>query len=270
MTRGALTTFSIANDLAKMQIVAAVAEADIGNVEVGQQTTFTVDAFPGRQFRGRVAQIRNSPVVVQNVVSYNTLIDVTNDDLKLRPGMTANISIVLARRDDTLRLANSALRARIPENLLPPPPAAPAISPEAGTPAALTPATREQAFAIMQEAGFTPGAGRPGPEVMAKAREIAASRGLAMPERGEGGSRGGASTSSGNTPTTRTVYRLVTAGETQRLEAVSVRLGISDGGFTEVISGLNENDQIVTSVLATSSGAASTTPANPFGGGRRF
>ncbi|HEX2100587.1 MAG TPA: efflux RND transporter periplasmic adaptor subunit, partial [Candidatus Synoicihabitans sp.] len=72
--------FIIANDLAKMQIVAAVSEADIGSVEVGQSATFTVDAFPSRQFRGRVSQIRNSPVVVQNVVSYNTLIDVTNDD----------------------------------------------------------------------------------------------------------------------------------------------------------------------------------------------
>src|SRR5690606_39105368 len=106
----------------------AVAEADIGSVEVGQLAMFTVDAYPGRQFRGRVSQIRNSPVVVQNVVSYNTLIDVSNDDLKLRPGMTANISIVLARRDDTLRIANSALRARIPENLLPPAPPPPAAS----------------------------------------------------------------------------------------------------------------------------------------------
>jgi HlyD family secretion protein len=260
--------FIIANDLSKMQIVAAVAEADIGNVEVGQSTTFTVDAFPHRQFRGRVAQIRNSPVVVQNVVSYNTLIDVSNEDQRLRPGMTANISIVLSRRDDVLRVANSALRARIPENLQPPAPASadPAAPPST---AALTPATREQSFAILQEAGFSPGSGRPSSEVLAKARDIATARGLSMPERGEGGGRGDASASSPGTPTVRTVYRLVGTAEAPRLEAVSVRLGISDGAFTEVLSGLSENDRVVTSVLTASSSTGSS-PANPFGGSRRF
>jgi HlyD family secretion protein len=260
--------FIIANDLSKMQIVAAVAEADIGNVEVGQSTTFTVDAFPNRQFRGRVAQIRNSPVVVQNVVSYNTLIDVSNEDQRLRPGMTANVSIVLSRRDDVLRVANSALRARIPENLQPPAPAStdPAAPPSTAT---LTPATREQSFAILQEAGFSPGSGRPSPEVLAKARDIATARGLSMPERGEGGGRGGASAASPGTPTVRTIYRLVGTAEAPRLEAVSVRLGISDGAFTEVLSGLSENDRVVTSVLTANSSTGSS-PANPFGGSRRF
>lgn len=262
------TLFVIANDLSKMQIVAAVAEADIGSVEVGQMAMFTVDAYPGRQFRGRVSQIRNSPVVVQNVVSYNTLIDVSNDDLKLRPGMTANISIVLARRDNTLRVANSALRARIPENLLPPPPADPAKADGAqhGPAKALTPATREQAFAILQEAGFTPGGGRPSPEVLAKAREIAAARGLELPQRGrrEGGSDGD------NTPVTRTLYRVIGTGPTAHLEAVNVRLGITDGAFTEVIDGLAEGDVIATG-LAVGGSARPSGSSNPFGGGfRRF
>ena len=260
------TLFVIANDLSKMQIVAAVAEADIGNVSTAQQATFTVDAFPNRQFRGRVSQIRNSPVVVQNVVSYNTLIDVNNDDLKLRPGMTANISIILARRDNTLRIANSALRARIPENLLPPPPATP--GPKIDTATALVPATREQMFAIMQEAGFTPGSGRPTPEIMEKAREIAKARGLALPER-EGRGGGGGSGSSG-APVTRTVYKLIGDGENARLEAVAVQLGISDGATTEVLSGLDENDRIVTGVILGGSTSSGPGPANPFGGGRRF
>ena len=120
------TLFMIANDLTKMQIIGAVAEADIGNVKVGQSVNFTVDAFPNQQFRGRVSLIRNAPQTQQNVVIYQTIIDVNNPDLKLRPGMTANVSIVVAERNDTLRIANSALRARIPDELLPkiaPPPA---------------------------------------------------------------------------------------------------------------------------------------------------
>jgi HlyD family secretion protein len=269
------TLFVIANDLSKMQIVAAVAEADIGNVEVGQAVTFQVDAFPERQFRGRVAQIRNSPVVVQNVVSYNTLIDVSNEELRLRPGMTATVSIILARRDDVLRIANSALRARIPENLLPPPPA-PAAEKAGGAPApaALATATREQMFAIMQEAGLTPGGGRPSPEVIAKAREIAASRGLAWPERGPGGEGrggGGSASAMSNQPVTRTLYRLVNGSETPRLEAVSVRLGVSDGSFTEVLDGITENDRVVTGVILTAGNPSPAPTANPFGaGGRRF
>src|SRR5690606_29509645 len=98
---------------------AAVAEADIGTVEEGQTVNFTVDAFPNRQFRGVVAQIRNSPVIASNVVTYSTIIDVRNDDLRLKPGMTANVSIVVARSDNAIRVPNAALRARIPEELLP-------------------------------------------------------------------------------------------------------------------------------------------------------
>ena len=104
------TLFMIANDLTKMQIIGAVAEADIGNVKVGQAVNFTVDAFPNQQFHGRVSLIRNAPQTQQNVVIYQTIIDVNNPDLKLRPGMTANVSIVIAERLNTLRLANSALR----------------------------------------------------------------------------------------------------------------------------------------------------------------
>jgi HlyD family secretion protein len=106
------TLFVIANDLTKMQINASVAEADIGGVEVGQGVDFTVDAFPSQRFHGRVVQVRNSPVTVQNVVTYDTIIEVANPELKLKPGMTANVSIVVAGREDVLTVPNAALRFR--------------------------------------------------------------------------------------------------------------------------------------------------------------
>jgi HlyD family secretion protein len=112
--------FTIANDLTKMQIDAAVAEADIGTVEVGQKVNFTVDAFPRRVFQGEVTQVRNAPTTVQNVVTYDTVIGVNNADLKLKPGMTANVSIVGAQRDNVLKLSNAALRFRPPEATPPP------------------------------------------------------------------------------------------------------------------------------------------------------
>ena len=107
--------FVIANDLTKMQIDANVSEADVGNVEVGQAVDFTVDAFPDRKFRGDVVQIRNAPITVQNVVTYDTVVAVNNRDLKLRSGMTANVSIIVAERDNSLKIPNTALRFRLPE-----------------------------------------------------------------------------------------------------------------------------------------------------------
>ena len=107
--------FPIANDLAKMQIDANVAEADVGGVEVDQNVDFTVDAFPMQTFHGKVVQVRNAPITVQNVVTYDTVIGVSNPDLKLKPGMTANVSIVVAHRDDVLKIPNAALRFRLPD-----------------------------------------------------------------------------------------------------------------------------------------------------------
>jgi HlyD family secretion protein len=104
--------FTIANDLSKMQIDANVAEADVGVVEVGQNVDFTVDAFPTRTFHGKVVQVRNAPITVQNVVTYDTVIGVNNADLKLKPGMTANVSIVIAHKDNVLQIKNAALRYR--------------------------------------------------------------------------------------------------------------------------------------------------------------
>src|SRR6476660_319524 len=104
--------FQIANDLTKMQIDSNVAEADVGAVAVDQNVDFTVDAFPARTFHGKVVQVRNAPITVQNVVTYDTVIGVNNSDLKLKPGMTANVSIVIAHKDDVLKISNAALRYR--------------------------------------------------------------------------------------------------------------------------------------------------------------
>jgi HlyD family secretion protein len=108
------TLFLVATDLTKMEVSASVSESDIGGVAVGQDVTFTVDAYPGVPFHGRVKQVRNAPVTVQNVVTYDVLVAVDNQDLRLKPGMTANVSIATASRDDAIRIPTAALRFRPP------------------------------------------------------------------------------------------------------------------------------------------------------------
>jgi HlyD family secretion protein len=104
------TLFVIAQDLTKMKMLAAIDEADIGQVKSDQKGQFTVDSFPDEQFKGTVSQVRLEPIVTQNVVTYNVQIDVDNADLKLRPGMTANVSILTDKRDDVLKVPSAALR----------------------------------------------------------------------------------------------------------------------------------------------------------------
>jgi HlyD family secretion protein len=106
------TLFSIAQDLTKMQIDTNVDEADIGNIKVGQDVEFTVDAYPDTTFKGKVWQIRNAPIIVQNVVTYDVVIQVDNPELKLKPGMTANVSIIVSISKDVLKIPNAALRFR--------------------------------------------------------------------------------------------------------------------------------------------------------------
>jgi len=107
--------FTIAQDLRQMQVEANIDEADIGQVEAGQQVEFTVDAHAGRTFRGRIEQVRQAPQVVQNVVTYTVIVTANNAQQLLLPGMTANVNVVLNRREDVLRVPNTALRFR-PEN----------------------------------------------------------------------------------------------------------------------------------------------------------
>jgi len=114
------TLFVIAEDLRKMQVDTSVAEADVGKLEAGMTAYFTVDAFPNERFEGKVRQIRNAATTVQNVVTYDAVIDVQNPELKLRPGMTANVTFVYADQRDALRTVNAALRFKpSPEMLTP-------------------------------------------------------------------------------------------------------------------------------------------------------
>ncbi|ABB33253.1 efflux transporter, RND family, MFP subunit [Geobacter metallireducens RCH3] len=106
------TLFTIAQDLTRMEIDTSVDEADISRVQVGQPVSFTVDSYPENRFTGTVRQVRNAPVVTQNVVTYVVVIDVDNKDMKLKPGMTANVSIETARKDNVLKLPSAALRFR--------------------------------------------------------------------------------------------------------------------------------------------------------------
>jgi len=275
--------FIIAADLTQMQINALISEADIGQILEGQRVNFTVDAFPNREFRGRIVQIRNSPTTSSNVVNYQTIIQVTNDDLRLKPGMTANVSVIVAERKDTLRLANSALRARVPAALLPPPQDTATARTLSTDTAANGGDPRAQMQQLMRDAGFTPGSGPPSPEVRARMQALAAERGITLPSGmggsgagGPGGFGSGSRRGSGpqspaaDTVTTRTVYKLLGSAQKPEVLPVTVKLGITDGIITEVIEGLEVGDNLITSALITSGKAAkaSSSPtssaSNPF------
>ncbi len=310
------TLFTIANDLAKMRITAAVAEADIGSVEPAQDVSFTVDAFPDRTFNGKVSQVRNAPKNTQNVVTYETIIEVDNRDLQLRPGMTANVSIVIARRDSVLRIPNAALRVRMPDSVALKQTGAPAGAATDAQPRQVAAASGQTGGAEARREhptgggagegrreraqGKGGGGGRRGggfsgnanltDEQRAGMREIIQSSGMdfrsAMSNPGErarlsallvaaglpaletpGGARG-----PGAAATTRTVYRMAGGDQAATPEALSVSIGISDGFTSEILSGLNEGDTIITSVTVPGAPLATTAPGqqrSPLSGGRR-
>jgi HlyD family secretion protein len=108
--------FLIALDLTKMQVNTNVSESDIGGMAEGQDAVFTVDAYPGESFTGTIRQVRLAPINIQNVVTYNVVVGVDNKDLRLKPGMTANVSIVVAQKDQTLKIPNAALRFTPPKS----------------------------------------------------------------------------------------------------------------------------------------------------------
>jgi HlyD family secretion protein len=112
------TLYTIANDMSKMQVLATVDESDIGRISIGQQATFTVDAYPDESFSGRISQIRLAPVSIQNVVNYTVVIDVNNDRLKLMPGMTANIKVSVASAHNVFRVPNMAIRFQPPAEVI--------------------------------------------------------------------------------------------------------------------------------------------------------
>ena len=234
--------FTIAQDLTKMQVLTNIDEADIGRVKEGQEATFTVDAFAERTFTGRVSQIRLSPQTVQNVVTYPVLLDVSNPELRLRPGMTANVLVPVDRRDDVLRVPNAALRFK-------PDPADLEDGGKKKTDPAAAPGGAPADGAGNATAG-APGGGRPG-------RREGGRPG------GEGAGRGGA----GRSGPSRSgeVYVELPTG---KLRTVRLRTTLTDGNLTAVVTDeLKEGDEVVLG-LATARAAGNAGGGAPRGMGR--
>jgi HlyD family secretion protein len=226
------TLFTIAEDLARMQINTAVAEGDVGALKEQMKATFTVDAFPGKTFEGLVRQVRNAPATNQGVVTYDAVIDVDNKDLGLRPGMTANVTFVLNQVENAVKIPNAALRFK---------------------------PSRDQMMAIFQKFGGGPrrdGSGGGG-------------GGSGRRERGERGERGGGETNgsggsggSGRSPAAdamtsasggamrsqgdrKPVWKLVDG----KPKMAFVKLGLSDGSSTQMLEGeLQPGDQLITEI----------------------
>jgi HlyD family secretion protein len=240
------TLFVIAQDLTRMQVLASIDEADIGRVHTGQTATFHVDSFPDQTFEGRVEQVRLQPTTVQNVVTYNAIIAVDNSGQRLMPGMTATVSLVVRERDDVLRIPASALRFRPPEGAAP---AETGGEPAAGTAqAAGEPRTRP-----------APGDRAPGGPGRRRA-------GGGDRAAGGDGTRGGAAASERGRPAT--VYVPIAK---DRLRPQPIRVGLSDGQYVEVVSGLEQGAQVVTGLeggpgVAARPGASPSN--NPFAPGR--
>ena len=234
--------FVIANDLSRLQVSASIDEADVGRVHAGQQATFRVDAFPSEVFEGTVEQVRLQPTTVQNVVTYTTIIGVSNPGQRLMPGMTATVSVIVERRDDVLRIPAAALRFR-PEGF------------EAG-------GGRERAAGraggVGAGGGQAAGSGG-GRRRAAGASPVAgASPGASPASSAEGGRREGARGA--------LVFTLDAAGDPQ---PVRIRQGISDGQYVEVVDGLTDGATVVTGVAAADAGrgpgrAGGSPAANPF------
>ncbi len=258
------TLFVIANDLSKMQIDALVSEADIGGVATNQGVNFTVDAYPYRTFHGKVTQIRYGAVTNQNVVNYDCVIEVNNGDLKLLPGMTANVSIILAERHDVLKVPNAALRFRPPEVILA----------ETKTNTAMFAGAMGARSSGGGEGGMRGGGGGERGGGMGGGPGGRRGEGGGGPG-GPGGPGGRGGHSRPERLVARTVYTLPadadeTHPETLKPKAVQIKVGISDGITTEVTDGLTEGEKVVTGAI-TPTTSATGGPANPFGGGfRRF
>jgi HlyD family secretion protein len=256
------TLFTIANDLTKMQVLASIDEADVGQVKQGIKASFTVDAFPGETFTGEISQLRLNSQNLQNVVTYSAVIDVANPDMKLRPGMTTNITISVARRENVLTIPNSALRFK----------------------PTLTEKEQQEMTAKMEERRQQRQAergqdgqpaepqkqGEPGqtPQPGGQPQGQTPQQGGQAQGSGQGQSAGGGQRRQG-----QVVYVLVGA---KTIEPRFIRTGLTNGRVTEIIGGdLHEGDTIVIGQNDTS-GSSNRQQATPFGqqrpgggGGRR-
>jgi HlyD family secretion protein len=253
------TIFVIAQDLKKMQVDTSVAESDVGRLREGMPATFTVDAYPGRVFEGKIRQVRNAPQTVQNVVTYDAVVDVQNPDLALKPGMTATVTFIYAQRDDAIRVPNAAIRFRAPPGMPgtelvqaaqgPGQPPAAAGQPGAGAPGA---------------GGGAPGAG--GPAGGAAADGAAGGNGGHRQWGGGGGGSGRPGRQAGGEGGPRTVWVL----RNGQPEPVRIRTGISDGTFTELREGALESGDVLVTDATGPAGSAKPAGGGPPRGPRIF
>jgi HlyD family secretion protein len=213
--------FQIANDLNKMQVECSVDEADIGKVKEEQKVRFTVDAFPDENFNGVVKQVRYSPEIVQNVVTYTTIVDVGNPEMKLRPGMTATVSIVTGEARNALRVSNAALRFT------------PNLSQEE---------MRELMMSMMRGNRGTRG------EESGQERQPAHKGDSQRSQRTGSGERQSGMRGSGmGGRQMRDFARVWIEDENGQLKMVFIRKGVTDNSYTEVVSGdLKEGQLVIT------------------------
>lgn len=282
------TLFTIAQDLTEMQVDTNVSEADIGRVAVGQETTFTVDAYPQITFKGKVTEIRNAPMTIQNVVTYDVVIQVKNPELKLKPGMTANASILVAHKDIVLKVPNAALRFR-PEfarkeaaaSQKGPSPAPTSSSSTVSSEQVLerlkgelklSPEQQASISRILKDAQAEIQAARKagGPEeAKSKAKELRAShrikiRSLLTEEQKKKYDQMEQRSESPQGPSP--VYKVWTPVPNSRPVPVEITTGISDGSFTEVLSGaLREGQEIILEAVGgnSKSGASASSQQKP-------
>jgi HlyD family secretion protein len=240
------TLFVIAQDLQHMQVSASIDESDIGRIAQGQSVTFRVDAYPTQTFRGIVSQVRLEPKTDQNVVSYTTMIDVPNEDLKLKPGMTANVTVQVAMNENVLRVPNAALRFR---------------------PAAQT--GSQTGSGIGNQGSGVQGSPVRGSQVRPTATSGQADgpRGADLPARRSSESEAGSGprSSGGGERNFGRVFVL----RNGQLVPVRVRTGVTDGAMTAIVDGdLKEGDQVVTAMSEPGAAATqqtNTSPLIPFG-----
>lgn len=238
------TLFTIANDLTNMQVLASIDEADVGQIHEGMTASFSVDAFPGQTFSGRITQIRLNAQSQQNVVTYTAVINVSNPDLRLLPGMTANITIPTARSENALTVPNAALRFK------------PTLSDQEQQ------ALRDQMAAHRQQGQQgSAGSDQPGPKQSAGTGQ--------RNQAGQGRAQTSTSAARATTGGQQQVVWVLTANK--KLEPRFVRTGITDGRVTEIVSGdLQEGDVVVTGQTDTGSSSSSSSSNRPQQGSSPF
>lgn len=250
------TLFTIANDLTQMQAIANIDQADIGLVEQAKSVKFTVDAFPGKEFDGQIQQMRLNPVTVQNVVTYNVVIDVNNTEQKLKPGMTANLTITIDERNNVIKVPNSALR----------------FTPQD---AATGRGNRNSGADASGQ-----GAGQGSREGSGQGRrrqqgENAGDATGANPSAQGGGQQGSGERrfAPASSPVLEGQTRLVwVLGQDGKPQSRRIKVGLSDGASTEVVEGnLQEGELVITGQTITGGAASQNnrTAAPGFGGAPR-